>query len=125
MQLTLKRERNENIRPDEIADYVPEGVEATFPYTGSLEDVITQCIGGLRSGMSYCGARTITELWDKAEFLQISPYGFEEGTPHTLQRSKQVHPDYRERFRKEITMSASTSHHGGFGTSRAKEANAD
>jgi len=63
-------------------EMVPEGVEAVVPYRGSIKDVLTQMIGGLRSGMSYCGARTIDELWTKAQFIQITTAGWKESLPH-------------------------------------------
>ena len=50
---------------EDWTEVVPEGVEAFVPYRGEVADILTQIAGGLRSGMSYAGARTITELWDR------------------------------------------------------------
>ncbi|MBI3968773.1 MAG: IMP dehydrogenase [Chloroflexi bacterium] len=67
---------------DELAAaVVPEGVEATVPYHGSIAAVIHQLVGGLRSGMSYSNARTLTELRANAELIQITALGWREGLP--------------------------------------------
>ncbi|MBI4092348.1 MAG: IMP dehydrogenase [Candidatus Kerfeldbacteria bacterium] len=63
-------------------EMVPEGVESVVPYRGSARDIIHQLVGGLRSGMSYCGSRTIDELHEKAEFIQITEAGWKESLPH-------------------------------------------
>ncbi|PIY71633.1 IMP dehydrogenase [Candidatus Roizmanbacteria bacterium CG_4_10_14_0_8_um_filter_33_9] len=63
---------------------VPEGVEALVPYKGKVADVIYQLVGALRSGMSYCNAKTITELWKKARFVQITDAGFRESKSHNV-----------------------------------------
>lgn len=65
---------------------VPEGVEAVVPYRGAVAEVLQQLVGGLRSGMSYCGARTIAELQEKAEFIQMTPAGVRESGPHDVER---------------------------------------
>ncbi len=64
---------------------VPEGVEAVVPYRGHVAEVLDQLIGGLRSGLSYGGAFTIEELWDNAEFIQITPAGLFESRPHDVE----------------------------------------
>jgi len=61
---------------------VPEGVEGRVPYRGSLAGTVLQLTGGLRSGMGYCGARTISELQEKARFIRITPAGLAESHPH-------------------------------------------
>jgi IMP dehydrogenase/GMP reductase len=86
VDLTLKRASGEEVTAEELEDYVPEGVEAVFVYQGPLNSVLRQLVGGLRSGMSYGGALNIPELQERAEFIQVSPAGFVEGTPHALQR---------------------------------------
>jgi IMP dehydrogenase len=63
---------------------VPEGVEAAVPYRGSVVDILYQLVGGLRSGMSYAGARTLPELWENAEFIRITPAGQRESGPHDV-----------------------------------------
>ncbi len=65
-------------------DMVPEGVEATVPYRGPVDSILTQLVGGVRSGMSYAGARTIAELREAAEFLMITRAGLEESGPHDV-----------------------------------------
>lgn len=63
---------------------VPEGIEALKPYQGSVVDVLYQIVGGLRSGMGYCGASNLSELKTKAEFVQITTSGMKESHPHSL-----------------------------------------
>jgi IMP dehydrogenase len=64
---------------------VPEGVEAIVPYRGSVVDILYQLVGGLRSGMSYAGACSIEQLWQKAEFIRITPSGRVESHPHNVE----------------------------------------
>jgi IMP dehydrogenase len=61
-----------DIDPDEISQIVPEGVETYVPYRGKLKEVVTQLLGGLRSGMSYCGARNLSELRKNAAFIRLT-----------------------------------------------------
>ena len=61
---------------------VPEGVEGRVAYKGTVEDTVFQLIGGLRAGMGYCGAKTIEELHEKAEFVEISAASLKESHPH-------------------------------------------
>ena len=71
---------------------VPEGVVARVPYKGSVEDVIFQLEGGLRSGMGYCGARDLDAL-HKAKFVKISPATVKENHPHDVSIAKKA-PNY-------------------------------
>jgi len=73
------------ITQEEIDEYVSEGIEAAVPYRGAVKDVLAQLVGGLRSGMSYCGAHTIGELQEKAVFVQITPSGWQESLPHDVE----------------------------------------
>ncbi len=66
-------------------EVVPEGVEAIVPYRGSVADILHQLVGGLRSGMSYAGACSLEELWQKAEFIRITPSGKVELHPHNVE----------------------------------------
>lgn len=66
-------------------EVVPEGVEATVPYRGGVGEVLAQLIGGLRSGLSYCGAMNIAELQEKAEFVQITQAGLRESMVHDVE----------------------------------------
>lgn len=65
-------------------DYVPEGVEGLVPYKGSIHEIIYQLIGGLRSGMSYCGAQTIEQLRNNGVFVQITQAGIRESGSHDI-----------------------------------------
>jgi len=66
-------------------EVVPEGVEALVPYRGTVADILHQLVGGLRSGMSYAGACSIEQLWQKAEFIRITPSGKLESHPHNVE----------------------------------------
>lgn len=79
------REEGEQINEsDELNDYVPEGVEAMVSYKGSVVEIIRQLVGGLRSGLSYCGAKTINEMQQNAEFVRITTAGYIESQPHDV-----------------------------------------
>jgi IMP dehydrogenase len=69
---------------DDLNDYVPEGVEAMVPYNGSVVEIIRQMAGGLRSGLSYCGAKTIPEMQTNAEFIKITSAGYMESQSHDV-----------------------------------------
>lgn len=72
---------------------VPEGVEGRVAYKGSVEDTIFQLIGGLRSGMGYCGAPTIDDLIEKGQFVKISAASLRESHPHDIHITKEA-PNY-------------------------------
>ena len=72
---------------------VPEGVEGRVPYKGPLSETVFQLIGGLRSGMGYCGCATITELQKKARFIRITNAGLKESHPHDIYITKEA-PNY-------------------------------
>ncbi|WP_442602516.1 IMP dehydrogenase [Paenibacillus sp. KN14-4R] len=72
---------------------VPEGIEGRVAYKGPLADSIYQLIGGLRSGMGYCGARNIKELIEDTAFVRISGAGLRESHPHDVQITKEA-PNY-------------------------------
>lgn len=69
---------------DDLNDYVPEGVEALVEYKGSVVEIVRQLAGGLRSGLSYCGATTIPEMQKNAEFIKMTTAGFMESMPHDV-----------------------------------------
>ena len=69
---------------DDLNDYVPEGIEAMVPYKGSVVEIVRQLAGGLRSGLSYCGAKTIAEMQKNAEFIKITSAGIIESQPHDV-----------------------------------------
>ncbi|MBI5816028.1 MAG: IMP dehydrogenase [Nitrospinae bacterium] len=72
---------------------VPEGVEGRVPYKGELSFVVHQLIGGLRSGMGYCGAKNIKALREKGRFIQITASGLKESHVHDVQITKES-PNY-------------------------------
>lgn len=69
---------------EDLNDYVAEGVEAMVPYKGTVTDIIKQLAGGVRSGLSYCGAHTIPQMQQNAEFIKMSRAGFAESQPHDV-----------------------------------------
>ena len=72
---------------------VPEGIEGRVPYRGPVSDVIFQMIGGLRSGMGYCGVATIAALRNETEFLRITTAGLRESHPHDVVVTREA-PNY-------------------------------
>ena len=72
---------------------VPEGIEGRVPYKGPLADTIFQLVGGLRSGMGYCGAPNIESLMNDTQFIRITPAGLRESHPHDVQITKEA-PNY-------------------------------
>ena len=72
---------------------VPEGVEGRVPYKGAVSDTVFQLIGGIRSGMGYCGCETIAELHEKAQFIRITGAGLKESHPHDIYITKEA-PNY-------------------------------
>jgi IMP dehydrogenase len=79
-------------RPE--AKLVPEGIEGRVPYKGTLSGVIYQLVGGVRSGMGYCGCRTIPELQKNARFIRQTLAGLREGHVHDVIITKEA-PNYR------------------------------
>lgn len=76
--------RADELEPEEWIEVVPEGVEAVVPYRGSVMDILIQLLGGVRSGMSYGGARNLEELYENAEFIRITPAGWDESEAHDV-----------------------------------------
>ena len=72
---------------------VPEGVEGRVAYKGLLEDTVFQLVGGIRSGMGYCGTPTINDLQEKGRFVKISAASLKESHPHDIQITKEA-PNY-------------------------------
>ena len=72
---------------------VPEGVEGRVAYKGSLEDTVFQLIGGIRSGMGYCGCPTIPELQERGRFVKITAASLKESHPHDIHITKEA-PNY-------------------------------
>ena len=72
---------------------VPEGVEGRVAYKGSVEDTVFQLLGGLRSGMGYCGAQDIETLKETGRFVKISAASLKESHPHDIHITKEA-PNY-------------------------------
>ncbi len=77
---------------DDIKKLVPEGIEARVPFKGTLQEVVYQMVGGLRSGMGYCGAENIEKLHD-AKFTRITSAGYTESHPHGVMITREA-PNY-------------------------------
>lgn len=78
----------------EATKLVPEGIEGMVPHRGRVRSTIHQLIGGIRSSMGYCGARTIEEFGEVTEFVQISSAGIKESHPHEVRIVKEA-PNYQ------------------------------
>lgn len=78
---------------DDIKKLVPEGIVGRVPYKGELFESIHQFIGGLKAGMGYCGAKDITALQDKGQFVKITASGINESHPHDVTITKEA-PNY-------------------------------
>jgi len=77
----------------EAKKLVPEGIEGRVPYKGELADTVYQLCGGLRSGMGYCGTKTLTDLQQSGKFVEISGAGLKESHPHDIHITKEA-PNY-------------------------------
>jgi len=79
-----------------VADskYVPEGIEGRVAYKGTVAEMVTQLVGGLRAGMGYTGCRTISELQENAKFVRITSAGLRESHVHDVIITKEA-PNYR------------------------------
>jgi IMP dehydrogenase len=86
---------------------VPEGIEGRVAYSGSLGDVVYQLIGGLRSGMGYVGAASLSQLAEKARFMRVTTAGREESHPHDVTITHEA-PNYHQEV------------HGGYVRQRAQ-----
>ena len=76
-----------------LAKLVPEGIEGRVPYRGSVSMIIYQMVGGLKSGMGYCGCATIPELLQKTRFVRISGAGLRESHVHDVMITREA-PNY-------------------------------
>lgn len=80
-------------KDQDISKLVPEGIEGRVPYKGSLSGVIHQLVGGLRSGMGYCGCASIAELYENSSFIRITHSGLRESHVHDIIITKEA-PNY-------------------------------
>jgi len=72
---------------------VPEGIEGRVPYRGSVAMIVQQIVGGLKSGMGYCGCSSIAELQQKTRFVRISVAGLRESHVHDVMITREA-PNY-------------------------------
>ncbi|SEP89213.1 IMP dehydrogenase [Piscibacillus halophilus] len=78
---------------EENKKFVPEGIEGRVPYKGPVADTLYQLVGGLRSGMGYCGATNLEKLREESRFVRITNAGLKESHPHDVQVTKEA-PNY-------------------------------
>lgn len=83
-------------KQDNANKYVPEGIEGRVPHKGPIVNIIHQLVGGLRSSMGYLGCKTIVEMHEKAEFVEITSAGMSESHVHDVQITKEA-PNYQVR----------------------------
>ncbi len=88
------RDRYAQERTEVESKLVPEGIEGRVPYRGTLAEMVTQLVGGLRSGMGYTGCRTIKEFQEKTRFLRVTAAGLRESHVHDVVITKEA-PNYR------------------------------
>jgi IMP dehydrogenase len=88
------RDRYSQERTEMDSKLVPEGIEGRVPYKGTLADMVTQLVGGLRAGMGYTGCRTIREFQEKTRFVRITSAGLRESHVHDVIITKEA-PNYR------------------------------
>lgn len=86
-EANIDRNRREgtDLSPEDIEEYVAEGVEAAVPYRGTAREVLMQLVGGLQSGMSYSGANSVEEFQKKAIFVRMTGAGLKESGPHDVE----------------------------------------
>ena len=85
-QMAAEESSPTSVNSSDLTDYVPEGVEAIVPYKGSAVSVLRQLVGGIRSGLSYCGAMNLDELRANGEFIRITEVGLAESRPHDVEQ---------------------------------------
>jgi IMP dehydrogenase len=91
---SAESERGEIAARDGTGKLVPEGVEGRVPYKGPLAALVDQLVGGLRSGMGYCGCATIEALQQQARFIRVTSAGWREGHVHDVIITREA-PNYR------------------------------
>ena len=88
------RDRYSQEAADTENKLVPEGIEGRVPYKGTLTDMVTQLVGGLRAGMGYTGCRMIKEFQEKTRFVRITAASLRESHVHDVIITKEA-PNYR------------------------------
>ena len=91
---SMKKGSKDRYKQSSVDKLVPEGVEGRVPYSGPVQEIIEQLTGGLRSGMGYIGAKNISELANKARWIQVSVQGLKESHIHDVNVTKEA-PNYR------------------------------
>ena len=89
------KSRDRYAQDDELDEskLVPEGIEGRVPFKGKMRDVIYQLVGGLRAGMGYCGASSMSELHRVSRFVRITGAGLRESHAHDVIITKEA-PNY-------------------------------
>ncbi|WP_071027690.1 IMP dehydrogenase [Peptoniphilus raoultii] len=77
----------------ETKKYVPEGVEGRVPFKGKVGDIIYQLVGGIKSGMGYCGAKNLEDLRENTKFVKVSQASLQENHPHNITITREA-PNY-------------------------------
>jgi IMP dehydrogenase len=88
------RDGDRDASRNRVDKLVPEGIEGRVPYRGTLAEMVYQLVGGVRSGMGYCGTKSIPELQQKARFIRISGAGLRESHVHDVIITREA-PNYR------------------------------
>ncbi len=96
-EAAMKEGSSDRYGQEATARFVPEGVEGRVPYKGALHDTIHQLLGGIRSGMGYLGARTLSELHDRARFVRITGASLRESHVHDVWITKEP-PNYSSEY---------------------------
>ena len=78
---------------DDVKKFVPEGIEGRVAYKGNLSEIVYQYVGGLRSGMGYCGAADLQTLQQQSQFIKISGAGIKESHAHDIEITREA-PNY-------------------------------
>ncbi len=78
---------------DDVKKFVPEGIEGRVAYKGNLSEIVYQYVGGLRSGMGYCGAINIEALQNQSQFIKISNAAMKESHAHDIEITREA-PNY-------------------------------
>lgn len=91
----MKRGSSDRYFQESAQKLVPEGIEGRVPYKGPLADVVYQLVGGIRSGMGYCGTPTLKALKENSRFVRITNASLRESHPHDVQITKEA-PNYHQ-----------------------------
>lgn len=91
----MKKGSSDRYFQESVQKLVPEGIEGRVPYKGPLADVVYQLVGGIRSGMGYCGTPTLKDLKENSRFVRITNASLRESHPHDVQITKEA-PNYHQ-----------------------------